>query len=584
MSDSETVLSIPIEAGEINAALDTLQSINDTLIEIKDNSLNLSNPLNKNLNNPIKNANKNLKQTNSQFSELIKKIKLTKIMGMGITAIAKGAGLMGLSAGAILFGALKNVDQNVKQEYSAKDLGLSVPEIKALEVSSEKITGDKNSYVNALNSIVKSLNDTSKAANLAELGLNQSILKTLSPEKALEEILNSVKNKPKDIRGQVYREAFQAITGGGLSYNVATKEGAGDLAKYFNEYLGKYSGVDFEGIQEASKSLIDFRAQLDLSTQKIGGNLARPLTDLIDKMTPALEKMTNSFAKFIDSISEEDIDKFINNAGKIFGFIAKAAGATFDITSGLFSDEKPDIVKVEEQQIEKTKKGETGAVIKEDLRQGAIQIGNLFSEEGRKENESLGLENFIISGIKAGQNADEIKSYGEKLTTSAVSLGYLSKETGDYTQKAIDLQGTKDRATVTREKIGSVIKNNAVSLFNKITGKKEETITDNSIKSSDTENNISNDKNISDLSNFIRNSNETNNIETNNQSDLINNNSSTKSTNNNTTNTKANSNTTTIHQININVRNQKEAIDTFNDLSKSINTQSETYYTGSRGR
>lgn len=554
MNDEETVLSIPIETENADKVFTILQNIDATLLSITKDSKNVfssfdktDKPLNK-TDKAIKKANKSLKDTDKTLGGIAKKIKLTNLLSMGVGAIAKGAGLLGVSTGALLFGALKNTGQNIKQEYTAKDLGLNVSELKALEVSSEKITGEKSAFTQAATSMVKALNDVSKSGAFGTLGLDQAALKKLSPTKALETVLNAVKDRPQDITGQVYRQAFNDITGGGVAYNVATKEGAGDLAKYFSEYMAKYSGVNFKEIQEASRALIDFKAQLDLSSQLIGGKLAEPLTKFAEKATPAIERLTDTFTTFLDSITEEQINKFIDNTIKIFNFIGKIAGGTFEIGGALFSNEKPDIKKVQKEQKEAIKKGDIGGLVKTSLKSGATQIGNVFSKEGRKENELIGIENMVINSIQSGDTEKELLSYGPKIKSAAESLGYISPDTGLYTEKAKEIQGKKSVSQVAAEKTGSAIKGLASWAFGKITGKENE------------------NKDLTEEAPKI------------NTSDFT----KTSNTNNNTENTK--NNNTTIHQVNINVNSQKEAIDTFNDLSKDINVQTNKYYLGTRSR
>ena len=324
---SDVVLSVPVDAGGVDPLLASLEKINENLNQINTASKGSFELMAKSLDK----TNKKLKETDKHFGEIFKKIKLSGLMKMGAGVIGAGAGLVGLSAGALLFGALKNSAGTIGTRYGGAGLGMSPAEMKALQTASKLTTGKEETLINAMTNLSNALTSGSGAGALANLGLSQESLKAMSPEKALEAVFNAVKGKGTGIGFEYLRNAFSEITGlSGQDYNVATKQGAG-FSKDYNEFLAKYAGVDFGDLGRGAEAMIRFQTQMDIVSQKIGSKLADPLSAVLDKLTPWLDKFGTWIASLLGSITQEDVDRFMQNVQKVFGIVANVAG---DVTAG----------------------------------------------------------------------------------------------------------------------------------------------------------------------------------------------------------------------------------------------------------
>ena len=322
---SEVVLSVPVDAGGVDPLLASLEKINENLKQINLSSKGSFDIMSKG----IEGANKKLAKTDKTFGDIFKKMKLSGLMSMGGKVIGAGAGLLGISTGAMLFGSLMNAGKNIGTTYAAKGVGLSTAEMKSLEVASEKMTGKKEDLPKALSSLTDALNNPDLWGKVATLGLNAEQLKGMNPEDALEAVLNAVKGKGQGIGSATTREAFNAVLGGGVNYNVAesSKKGMGtELSGFFDSFLKKFSGVDYNELNRGAEALIDFNSQLDIVSSKIGAKLADPLSDILTKLTPALDKFATAIATFLDNITQQDIDNFCKNIEKVFKFIGGLAG------------------------------------------------------------------------------------------------------------------------------------------------------------------------------------------------------------------------------------------------------------------
>jgi hypothetical protein len=416
---SDIVLSVPVDAGGVDPLLASLEKINQNLIEINKTSKGSFDAFSKSLDK----SNKKLKETDKTFGDIFKKIKLSGLMKMGAGVIGAGAGLLGISTGAMLFGALKNSAGVVATGYQGAGLGMSSAEIKALQTASKLSTGKEETLVTAMTNLSNALNSAEGGSALAALGLNQEQLKAMSPEKALEAVFNAVKGKGTGIGSEYLRSAFGSVTElSGQDYNVATKQGAAFGADY-RSFLTKYAGVDFDELGRGARSLIEFQTQLDIVSQKIGGSLADPLAGLLEKLSPHIEKLGDYLAKVFDSITQEDVDKFCSAVEKIFKFIFDIAGKVWDVGESTVSVGK--------------------AVV------------NQFTPEGREENKKnyeKNVEKNILAFMSKSMSVRDIWKSNPEIAKAGVELGYISKE-GEYTQKSRDLLVT----VVVKDPAGKVL-------------------------------------------------------------------------------------------------------------------------------
>ena len=411
---SDIVLSVPVDAGGVDPLLASLEKINQNLSEINANSKGAMDAFSKSLDK----SNKKLKETEKTFGDIFKKIKLSGLMKMGAGVIGAGAGLLGISTGAMLFGALKNSAGVVSTGYQGAGLGMSSAEMKALQVASKLTTGKEDTLLTALTGLTNALNTAEGGNALAALGLNQEQLKTLSPEKALESVFNAVKGKGTGIGFEYLRDAFSKVTGlSGQDYNVATKQGA-SFGEDCREFLTKYSGVNFDELGRGAESLIKFQAQLDIVSSKLGGALADPLAGLLDKLSPHIGKLANRLAAFLDSISQEDVDNFVAAVETLFKFIGDIAGGllTSAENTGRVTSVTGDIM---------SGKASAATTVATSASLGLQTLFNMFSKEGREKNKQFGTENAMRSFLAAGYDVSQIRQFNPGLVKEAEGYGYV---------------------------------------------------------------------------------------------------------------------------------------------------------------
>jgi hypothetical protein len=335
---SDIVLSVPIDANGVNPLLESLTKINETLTKINETSVSAFSQMSKGLDKPVKDVdktNKKLKETHKTISSILDKIKVSGLMKMGAKVLTGGAALLGVSAGAMMFGAVMNADKNVQQGYESKSLGLTIAEMKGLAIASEKMYGDQGKLATALGALTTAMQSADTSGALATLGLNQQQLQSINPVNALAQVMDAIKGAPGDISSEYLKTAFQQVTGGAIDFNATIKEGSGNLKTFFNEFEQKYSGVDFDALQRSSQALIDFKAQLDIVSQKIGSKLAVPISELLEKLEPSLDKFAAYFGRILDSITQEDVDNFVAGIEKLFTILGKVAKVAWNTTEGV---------------------------------------------------------------------------------------------------------------------------------------------------------------------------------------------------------------------------------------------------------
>jgi hypothetical protein len=318
---SDVVLSVPVNAGGVDPLLASLEKINENLKEINLSSKGSFDLFAKS----IDKSNKKLKETDKTFGDIFKKIKLSGLMKMGAGVIGAGAGLLGISTGAMLFGALRNAGGNIGTGYRAKGLNMSTAEMKALEVASKVTTGKEDTLITALDSLTTAMRTTEGQTAITSLGLNVAQLMAMNPEDALQAVFDAVKGKGTGIGFQNVQEAFSQVTGlSDKDYAIATKQGAAFESPY-NEFLAKFGDVDWAALAKGSESMVKFQSQLDIISSKLGSKLADPLAKVLDKLTPWLDKFGDWLGDLIGSITQEQVDAFMKNIQTVFDFVAGMA-------------------------------------------------------------------------------------------------------------------------------------------------------------------------------------------------------------------------------------------------------------------
>lgn len=412
---SDVVLSVPVDAGGVDPLLASLEKINENLAQINASSKGSFDLMAKSLDK----TNKKLKDTDKTFGEIFKKIKLSGLMKMGAGIIGGAAGLAGLSTGALLFGALKNAPGTLGTRYGGAGLGLGPAEMKGLQTASKLMTGKEETLVNALTNLSNALTSAEGQGAIAQLGLNATQLKAMSPEKALEAVFNAVKGKGTGIGSEYVRKAFGEVTGlSGQDYNVAEKRGA-SFAKDYAEFMAKYSSVDFTALAHGAESMIKFQTQMDIVSEKIGSKLADPLSNILTKLTPYLEKFGDALAKFLDSITQEDVDAFMANVETLFGFVADVAGVI----------------------------GKGASLVG----QGARNFTNLFTAEGREENRRNVVTDRLRAFAARGYDVAKIRELDPRLIERAKEYGYVSGNQFTAEAKKVQIE------VVVKDPAGSVL-------------------------------------------------------------------------------------------------------------------------------
>jgi len=426
---SDVVLSVPVNAGGVDPLLASLEKINENLQQINLSSKGSFDLFAKSLDK----SNKKLKETDKTFGDIFKKIKLSGLMKMGAGVIGAGAGLLGISTGAMLFGALRNSAGNIGSAYQAKGLNMSTAEMKALQVASKLTTGKEDTLITALDALTTAMRTTEGQTALAGLGMNVAQLQAMKPEDALQAIFNSVKGKGTGIGYQKTQEYFSQVTGlSDKDYATATKQGAA-FEMHYNDFLAKYGSVDWAGLQRGSESMVKFQTGLDIVSSKLGSQLADPLSAALDKLTPWLDKFGDWLGDLIGSISQEDVDNFVTNVQKVFGVLAGVAKGIADPEGAA-----QNAVDARDQAF---REGNIGGALGYDAKAllanvvGGVEknVGYLLSPESRMKQQLEQKEPFL---------REMLKTKGQQFTKEQMGwleqLGYLSG--GKLTEKAQSLK------------------------------------------------------------------------------------------------------------------------------------------------
>jgi hypothetical protein len=436
---SDVVLSVPVDAGGVDPLLTSLEKINENLAQINASSKGSFDLMAKSLDK----TNKKLKDTDKTFGDIFKKIKLSGLMKMGAGIIGGAAGLAGLSTGALLFGALKNAPGTLGTRYGGAGLGLGPAEMKGLQTASKLMTGKEETLINALTNLSNALTSAEGQGAIAQLGLNATQLKAMSPEKALEAVFNAVKGKGTGIGSEYVRKAFGEVTGlSGQDYNVAEKRGA-SFAKDYAEFMAKYSSVDFTALAHGAESMVKFQTKMDIVSEKIGGQLADPLSSVLDKIIPYLEKFGDALAKFLDSITQEDIDAFMKNIETVFKFIGDVAGGILTSAGN---------TKAQQETAARLSAGQATGKDAAALASITLQrVANVFTAEGRAKNAQQDFEMRLANFLNEGYKPEEMRKMNRGLFAEAEKQGYIRG--GQYTEKANALRVE----VVVKDPAGSVL-------------------------------------------------------------------------------------------------------------------------------
>ena len=419
---SDVVLSVPVNAGGVDPLLASLEKINENLAQINVSSKGSFDLFAKSLDK----SNKKLKETDKTFGDIFKKIKLSGLMKMGAGVIGAGAGLLGLSTGAMLFGALRNSAGNIATGYQAKGLGMSTAEMKALQVASKLTTGKEETLVTALDSLTTAMRTAEGQTALTALGLNIGQLKSMKPEDALQAVFNAVKGKGTGVGFEYLQQAFSQVTGlSDKDYATATKQGAA-FESFYNEFLAKFADVDFDALGRGSQSMVKFQSQLDIVSSQLGAKVADPLSAVLDKLTPWLDKFGDWLAALLGSITKEDVDSFMQNVQTVFGFMANLAGGIFTSASD---------VKAQQEIAANIASGNaTAGDAAALLSVTAQRVANMFSAEGRAKNAQQDFEMRFANFLNEGFTPEEMRKMNKSLFAEASKQGYIKE--GQYTEKA----------------------------------------------------------------------------------------------------------------------------------------------------
>lgn len=436
---SDVVLSVPVNAGGVDPLLASLEKINENLKEINLSSKGSFDLFAKS----IDKSNKKLKETDKTFGDIFKKIKLSGLMKMGAGVIGAGAGLLGISTGAMLFGALRNAAGNIGTSYQAKGLGMSTAEMKALQFASKATTGKEDTLITAITSLTNAMNTAEGQSALTALGMNVAQLQNMNPEDALQAVFEAVRGKGTGTGFEYLQNAFSQVTGlSKQDYAVATKQGASFEAPY-NEFLTKFGAVDWAALARGSESMIKFQAGLDIVSSKLGSSLADPLSSVLDKLAPHIDDLANRLAAFLDSITQEDVDNFVKNVEKVFTFIANLAGGIF--TSA--EDTKKQQEVSARLSTGESKAGDAAAIASVT----AQRILNVFSAEGRAKNAQQDFEMRLANFLNEGFSPEEMRKVNKGLYSEAEKKGYIKD--GALTEKGQALTIT----VVVKDPAGNVL-------------------------------------------------------------------------------------------------------------------------------
>ena len=419
---SDVVLSVPVNAGGVDPLLASLEKINENLKEINLSSKGSFDLFAKS----IDKSNKKLKETDKTFGDIFKKIKLSGLMKMGAGVIGAGAGLLGISTGAMLFGALRNSAGNIGSAYQAKGLGLGTAEMKALQVASKLTTGKEDTLITALDSLTTAMRTAEGQSALTALGMNVAQLQAMKPEDALQAVFQSVKGKGTGIGYQNVQQAFSQVTGlSDKDYATATKQGAA-FESFYNEFLSKYRDVDFDALAKGSESMVKFQAGLDIVSADLGSSLADPLSKVLDELTPRIKDLGDRLATFLDSITQEDVDNFVKNLEKVFSVLGNIAGGVFTSASDV---QKQQEVSARLSSGEATT-GDVAALASVTVQRAL----NVFSAEGRAKNAQQDFEMRLANFLNEGFSPEEMRKMNKGLYSEAEKKGYIKG--GALTEKA----------------------------------------------------------------------------------------------------------------------------------------------------
>jgi hypothetical protein len=298
-------------------------------------------------------------------------------------------------------------------------------------VASKLTTGKEDTLVTAIDSLTTAMRTAEGQSALTGLGLNVAQLQGMKPEDALQAVFQSVKGKGTGVGFEYLQKSFSQVTGlSDKDYATATKQGAA-FESFYNEFLSKYADVDFSALARGSEAMVKFQSQLDIQSSKFGGKIADPLSRVLDELTPWLDKFTDWLADLIGSITQEDVDNFMNNVQKVFNFVAGIAEGIGEVSKEGAAQEA-----VADRNAA-FKKGDIGGALGYDAKallantlQGVkANLGYVFSPEDRMRQQLEQKEPFL---------REMLKTKGQKFTNEQMGwleqLGYVKG--GQLTEKA----------------------------------------------------------------------------------------------------------------------------------------------------
>jgi hypothetical protein len=207
--------------------------------------------------------------------------------------------------------------------------------------------------------------------------------------------------------------------------------------------MAKYSSVDFTALAHGAESMIKFQTQMDIVSEKIGSKLADPLSNILTKLTPYLEKFGAALAKLLDSITQEDIDAFMKNVETVFKFIGDIAGGILT-SAGNTEAQQETAARLSAGQAT----GKDAAALASITLQ---RVANVFTAEGRAKNAQQDFEMRLANFLNEGYKPEEMRKMNRGLFAEAEKQGYIRG--GQYTEKANALRVE----VVVKDPAGSVL-------------------------------------------------------------------------------------------------------------------------------
>lgn len=341
MADEE-ILKIPIDASDLPPALKILEQISAVLQNIEKNVQ----PFDK-LHLSVSKSNKELEKTSKHFDNIFNKIKLSKLASEAWGGIKTGAGIASFTLGGMIAGlvgmAVYGTSGATSQIEQSRRWGLRLDQFKALGLTSEKM-GKAGMLEATMGNLTETMRDINRSGAFASLGLNQRALQRKDPVSAMFEVINAIKKSPLNNPANPLNFALLKSLAGQMGLNdpdlflTAIKEGASRMQGIYAKDARRYSGLSAGQLERGEYALIDFRANMEKLTWKIGGAFSPALVGITDVLNSLVDKYGGKVSKFIQNTFTErnveawtkNIERFISAMGKVATWLEKHFGWMID--------------------------------------------------------------------------------------------------------------------------------------------------------------------------------------------------------------------------------------------------------------